>query len=199
MPTPLVPRTAVLAALGAAAALTVACDRLPFVGPRGPTTDLEVAVVAPLGDTLTQLGIDVRAALSGIAQIHTLMSERVHPWAYDGWYGVDSVLTAAFVPGPGRHTFTVVTADSGVHRRSVQFTRTFVITDVPYAVTALPDVGVASGARGMNEHGDVAGWVTTAEGRRRPAVWRRGQLTVVPAGTVDAGGRRAALLLTPSP
>jgi hypothetical protein len=112
MPTPLVPRTAVLAALGAAAALTVACDRLPFVGPRGPTTDLEVAIVAPLGDTLTQLGIDVRAALSGIAQIHTLMSERVHPWAYDGWYGVDSVLTAAFVPGPGRHTFTVGTADS---------------------------------------------------------------------------------------
>jgi hypothetical protein len=89
-----------------------------------------------------------------------------------------------YVSRPGVHRFVVRTADSGTTDRGVSFTRTFVIPDVPYAVAALPDLGVAAGAVGINEGGDVAGWVTTAEGHLRPAVWRRGArggaLEVVP-------------------
>jgi pantothenate kinase type III len=60
---------------------------------RAPPPDLvRAAVVAPRGDTLTQLGVDVRASLSGLAQIRTLRivvdsgtaTERVYPWEYDG-------------------------------------------------------------------------------------------------------------------
>jgi hypothetical protein len=103
-----------------------------------------------------------------------------------------------------------------VRRRGVRFTRTFVIPDAPYTVTELPDLGAGGGTAWLNESGDVTGWVTGPNDRRRPAVWRRAQFTVVPAADtghvvawqvngagviaasgVDAGGRRAALPLAP--
>jgi hypothetical protein len=86
-----------------------------------------------------------------------------------------------YVPGPGRHTITVAVTDTAGRTASASATRTFRLPEVDYAAVALPDLGHGGGATFVHAGGAVAGWVATAQGRRRPAVWRAGALELVPA------------------
>jgi len=205
MSTPFTVRTAApgapagLTALALAALTACRHDATP-IEPSGPPSALAVTVVAPAGDTLTQLGLEIRVARRDTAKIRSLRllvdsglpTQRQFHWAYDGWYfsGTDSARTLVYAPGAGRHTFTIATADSGSTNVVAHVTRTFVIPDVAYAVTALPDLGAGAGVEGMNDAGEVAGWVALPNGLRHPAVWRSGQLTVVPTDSGNVVARR---------
>jgi hypothetical protein len=81
---------------------------------------------------------------------------------------------------------TVAVTDTAGAVASASVTRTFRLPIVRYAATRLPDLGYGAVASALNPGGDAAGYVVTAGGRKRPAVWRNGELSLLPvADTLD--------------
>ncbi|AHG89932.1 hypothetical protein J421_2395 [Gemmatirosa kalamazoonensis] len=164
----------------------------PAAPPPAPPSQLALTVT-PADETLAQRGLALvvtRRDGRPIKGLHVFADSGTATqidfrWSHDGWFsgGRDSVSLSVYAPTPGRHTFTIVTQDPGGVVASAAITRTFVIPDVDYAVTVLPDLGAGGGANGISTRGDVAGWVTGPNGRRRAAVWRAGALTVLPVDT----------------
>ena len=182
----------------------------------GPPRPVVTAQVRPAGDTIRQRGIEVSATLAAGARMRQLQvyvdsgtpaqTVTTYDFARFAPEGVPAVsdLPVA-VATPGVHTITVVARGTSTGRDgSARLSRTFVIAEAAYAATALPDLGGGANARALSAGGDVAGWVAAAGGRKRAAVWRGGELRVLPlADTTDVVATRVNdagdVLLQPPP
>lgn len=162
-----------------------------------PPPRLTLSVEAPAGDSLAQLGVDVVVALRDSVPIRQLRIFVDSAVAAAPQEVVDLVVpdararVAAVTPATGRHVITVAVTDTAGAVASASVTRTFRLPTVRYAATRLPDLGYGAVASALNAGGDAAGYVVTAGGRKRPAVWRNGELSLLPvADTLDVTATR---------
>jgi hypothetical protein len=169
------------------AAVTLAAACGDPAGPAVPAPRLALAADAPAADSLARLAVGVDLAMRDSVPFRDVAvwvdsaaapapqsTDRL-PIADHRWSVV------AYVPGPGRHTITVAVTDTAGRVTSASLALAFRLPEVAYTAAALPDLGHGGAATFVHAGGDVAGWVATAAGRRRPAVWRRGALELVPA------------------
>lgn len=173
--------------LGAGAALALACSDATGPGAGGPHLLLDLEV--PPSDSLTRLAIALTVARSDSALLSTVNI------FVDSAAGVQPQSAATIccsgrgtryqavvnLPGPGRHTITVVATDTLGRAVGASAAWTVRVPDVRYSVAPLPDSGAGGNARFVHANGTATGWVAGASGVRRPAVWRGGALTVVGA------------------
>ncbi len=175
-------------ALGAGAGL--ACSDSTAPATRG--AQLALSLETPPSDSLGQLGVgisvmrsdsallrDVRVYVdsgAASAQVATIpgLSRVDEPYGpAKRWAG------AVALPGPGRHTMTVVGIDTLGRALSASVAWTVRLPGEAYALAALPDSGHSSGTRFVHTDGTVAGWIGGADGRHRAALWRNGITTVL--------------------
>lgn len=189
-----------VAATAALSALAACSDTTSPPPPSAPRLVLSIEMP---GDSASQLGVGLTAALSDSAAIRELRvyvdSARASlPAAVLVWPGSETPLTLPLprsigtvvsLPGPGRYSITAAVTDSGGRVVSSSFTRTVTLDSTPYTATPLPDLGAGATAVWIHADGTVTGSVTTPAGRRRPAFWRGGQLTMVAA--TDSGDATA--------
>ena len=202
------PRLGALAhglALGAAV-LSAACSDATGPGAGGTASRLvlNVADAAASGDTLGRQALALTVALRDSTPIRLLRvyvdsASRPTPDQTVDYAQLSSGLSpgaafgsvVVFPPTLGRHVITVAVTDTGGRVASASLTRTFAVPSAAYTLAALPDLG--GDARGAFVHadGDVAGWASIAGGRKRPAVWHAGRLTILPVtDSVDVVARR---------
>lgn len=177
---------------GAAAGVAAACGDPTGAGAHGPKLLLTLDI--PPSDSLGQLGVALFVARSDSAplrevRVYVDSAAGVEPAnasdPHCGGLAQGKVYWASVVlPGPGRHTVTVVGVDSLGHALDASAAWTVRVPGESYAVTPLPDSGVGGGTRFVHANGTVAGWVGGRNGRRRPALWRGGVLTV--PGVIDS-------------
>lgn len=191
--------SAAVAALVLATALAACGDPQGPSEGQGPSAAprLLLSVDAAPGDTAAQVAVGVSAVRSDSAALRELRvyvdsASRPTPVAADTARYTRRVLGAvAYLGGPGRHTVTVAVTDTTGRTLSARFTRTVTLDSVAYTAAALPDLGAGATPEFIHPGGAVAGAVTTADGRERPAVWRGGQLRVLPVtDSLDATARR---------
>lgn len=196
MPHKYLPRlgAGVLAASCVAAALLAGCNDSTSPGARAR---LLLSVESTPGDTAAQLAVSVSAARSDSAVLRELRvyvdsARRPTPVATEAaHYSVFVLGAVAPLGGPGAHTVTVAVTDTAGRTLSASFTRTVVLDSVAYTAAALPDLGAGATPAFIHPSGTVAGAVTTPDGRERPAVWRDGQLRVLPVtDSLDATAQR---------
>jgi hypothetical protein len=185
------------AALGSVALAGVAACG-DGTGAPGRSFDVAFDAVGAVGDTLAGRGLGVSVAVRDTANRLRAVTVAVtdaagttvdqvtppHTYAsafYRGWS------TVVYVPGPGRYTVVLTATDARGRTETLTTARTVRVDDEAYAVTVLPDRGAGAGVRWIDPRGTVAGWVGTAAGGRRPALWRGGALAEVPTtDSVDA-------------
>lgn len=173
-----------LVALGGLTLGTACSDS---TAPAPPSPHLLLSLEVPPSDSLAQLAVSITVARSDSA---VLRDVRIYVDSGAGaapssattfcCNGTGNVFwSVVALPGPGRHTVTVVGVDTLGRALSASVAWTVRLSDEPYVVTALPDSGHGGGTRFIHANGTVTGWIGGQDGRQRAALWRGALLTVL--------------------
>ena len=174
-----------------------ACSDSTGPSPGGP--QLVRSLETPPTDSPGQLGVALSVARSDSALLREV---RIY---VDSAAGVSPVAATTFgfgspqpvywsvitLPGPGRHTVSVIGVDTIGRALSATAAWTVRLATDAYSVRVLPDSGNGGGTRFVHADGTVTGWVRGPTGHVRPALWRDGVLTVVgPTDSLDGVATR---------
>lgn len=178
--------------LGGAAALGCSDSTGPGSGSGATAATLVLTFATPPSDSLGQRTVAFSVARSDSARLSRVQFYVDSGAGSTAQDAVSSVVEPAYgsmpaavwratalLPGPGRHTITVVGVDTAGRALGASAAWTVRIPTEAYILSALPDSGAGGEAFFVHANGTVAGSVVSADGRERAALWRNGALSIL--------------------